>query len=118
MTEIDDAELERHFAAARTTPPEPNPAFLAQAVADARQHQPPKRPSSTRLGPGRIAGMFAWLGRAAMPMGLAMATLVGVWIGVSARDTVAQPAAMLMETGLGMDLVHRFPTLGGFLEEI
>ncbi|MCR9085994.1 MAG: hypothetical protein NXH97_04520 [Rhodobacteraceae bacterium] len=118
MTDMDDAELDRHFAAARARPPEPDAAFMARAMAEARAHQPPAVAARPPLPSGRGAAVLAWLAGVAMPGGLIAATLVGVLIGVSSGDLVSDQAAVLMETDLGMELVYRFPAIGGFFEEI
>ncbi|MEM8957922.1 MAG: hypothetical protein AAGC86_08920 [Pseudomonadota bacterium] len=119
MTDMDDAELDRHLKAARARPPEPDAAFMARAMADAQAHQPPAAPARPPAHwAGARARALTWLGGVAMPGGLVAATLVGLWIGVSSGDLVSDQAAVLMETDLGLELIYRFPAMGGFLEEI
>ena len=118
MTDMDDAELDRHFTAARARPPEASADLMERAMADALAHQPPALAPSAAPVRQRWSAALAWLAAAAMPAGLVTATLVGVWFGISAGDMVSQQAAVLMETDLGLELVYRFPAFDGFLEEI
>lgn len=117
MTDMDDTELERHFSAARSQNPTPGPDLISRAMMDAVALQPAPVPTEHRA-PGRLSALLAWLSAAAMPVGLATATLAGVWIGFSGSDTVALQAAGLMETDFGLELVYRFPAIGDLFGEI
>ncbi len=86
MRDLDEAELEGLFAAARAEVPAPAADLLARIMADADACQPTApaqaRPQSGRspmhaLVRGALAAIGGWGGLA----GLATAALAGVWIG-------------------------------------
>ncbi|MCV6598269.1 MAG: hypothetical protein OIF40_14435 [Mangrovicoccus sp.] len=118
---MDDRALDDLFAAARATPPEPSARLTAQLFEEAFAQQPeaPPVPSAARRPRGRFARFFdAPLWRGAMPAGLAMVALIGIWIGLSAGDALALEASAMMETEFGLELAYRFPTIGGWMGDI
>lgn len=89
--ELEDAELEELFGAARRTVPEPDPAFLDTLVQDAaRAAEPQSRvptPRRVSLTEQVLAVLGGWTGMG----GLAAATLAGVWIGVAPPNGLPDP---------------------------
>lgn len=116
---MNDTDLDALLTQARSTPPQPSEALLARAVADSLAMQPApleQAPKSVQLG--KSGHFWDWLASAALPTGLAAATLVGIWIGMSSADSVSLQAAGFLETNWGMDMLHRFPAISGFVGEI
>lgn len=116
---MNDTDLDDLLAQARSTPPKPSEALMARAMEDALALQPVSAPPSpSPQSSSKFVRLWDWLSSAALPTGLATATLIGVWIGISTADSVSLQAAGLLETDLGMDMLHRFPVISGILGEI
>lgn len=119
MADMDDAELERFFRAGRASMPEPDPDLLGMVLADAYAEQLAEENTALATpAPGRRALLWHWILKAALPAGLATAALSGVWIGFAGGETLALQADELMQSDLALELVYRFPALGGLFGEI
>ncbi|MEM9550479.1 MAG: hypothetical protein AAGA05_04845 [Pseudomonadota bacterium] len=118
MTDMDrdTKDLEALFDAARRTPAEPAPDFLARLVDEAeteqrrQSHVPVTAPSSwfkdlwdqMRIGPGGWAGVA----------GLATASMAGIWFGFAPPSGTFDPADLLLGTDYGLtDSILMVPSL-------
>jgi len=122
MTEKPTADdlLEGFFSAARAYLKTPTPAFMAQVMQQARtlQAEVSAQPRVVvRHQKRTLLSDVLWLigGKQAL-VGLTSAMVVGVWIGLSPPDFVADQLQSYFETGetLGSDSLWAVDSFGGF----
>jgi len=94
--QVPDA-LDQLFAQARAEQHEPGDDLMARIMADAMRNAPKQTsPTSTVKLPSGIRGFLAALGGWPALGGLAMATVAGLWIGISPPDSLNDFAASVL----------------------
>lgn len=84
--------LEDFFVQARSCPPEPDPALMAQILQAGLAHQPRPAPGRARQRRGVFAQVLAVLGGWQTLGGMATAAAAGVWIGFAGLDRLGDLA--------------------------
>lgn len=114
---LDDFELDRFFADARCETPLPSADFLARIEADADRLQPRVVVPPRVTKHGLWERLATWIGRVALPSGLAAAGLTGIWIGLSLGASDSTSSYSFYDSDLGMRIIYEFPVLAGIVPE-
>jgi len=108
----DEFGLNAYFDAARKAAKVPSGDLMACVLADAGAQQPKRGAPAPAAQAGLFASLWAAIGGWPTVAGMATATLVGVWIGISPPAQVEQfSAAVLGDTGDAY-LVDLLPAFG------
>jgi len=105
---------------ARQTRAEPSPALLGRVYADATAELDLHDPQAVAL-PHRkkkpVAALVAAVGGWPAMVGMATATVAGVWIGISPPDGLVNLGGGYFYSETDLYFTELMPTLDGFLEE-
>lgn len=93
--ELTEANLAALFAASKAQQPAPSEAFMARIAADAvHSAEQAARPVAQQAPQKTRTGLWSWLLGARAPGGVALAGVLGIWIGVQGPLNLPDPALL------------------------
>jgi len=109
--------LDAYFEAARATTVEPSNDLLGRIEADANALIMSEESSLQIKSPGFVAAIWSAIGGWPTAVGMATATLVGVWIGLSQPAGLDLVSEVYLGVGEDVYMVDLMPAFGDDLEE-